>query len=233
MCYAKNTGKGRCSPTHAQKVAHAARQRSTRANKTLAQTLQERKDWVGDYTLDTTHADVAKAYNIAIIGHSGVKRENGEPYINHPLRVARKLQDAGMDSSIVAVALLHDVVEDSDYTLDDLRRKGFSEEIVDAVDSVTKRDGEPYEEAIKRALSNEIGRIVKLSDNLDNSSHEQTHTIAPEKRERVTLKYKVAREKLIPYIHGAITTRVSKKITSEQLDAILNSRYLQPDNSVL
>ena len=61
-------------------------------------------------------------------------------------------------------AVLHDVVEDSDLTLDDLRGRGFPAEVVEAVDCLTKREGESYEERIRRARANHIARRVKLAD---------------------------------------------------------------------
>lgn len=105
-----------------------------------------------------------RAIVIATEAHAGVKDKGGSPYILHPLRVM-----ALMDSDEARlVALLHDVVEDSPWTLDALREEGFSETVVLAVDAVTRRPGESYDEFVNRAGNNVIGRKVKIADLLDN-----------------------------------------------------------------
>jgi (p)ppGpp synthase/HD superfamily hydrolase len=72
---------------------------------------------------------------------------------------------AGVDSDIEKmVAILHDVVEDTDWTLERLAQEGFPVEVIDALDCVTKRDGEEYDDFVKRSASNKIARTVKLAD---------------------------------------------------------------------
>lgn len=105
-----------------------------------------------------------KAVRIATQAHHGQKDRYGQPYFLHPLRVMER-----MDSeSAKIVAVLHDVVEKSDWTLEDLRREGFSGEIVAAVDKLTKRDGESYATHIERAKTSPLSRSVKLADLEDN-----------------------------------------------------------------
>jgi (p)ppGpp synthase/HD superfamily hydrolase len=88
-----------------------------------------------------------------------------QPYMLHPLRIMLRM--SSIDERIVAV--LHDVCEDCPgWTFDRLRREGFSDRIIDALDSVTKRDGEEYEDFVRRAVANPIGGRVKLADLLDN-----------------------------------------------------------------
>jgi (p)ppGpp synthase/HD superfamily hydrolase len=90
----------------------------------------------------------------------------GAPYILHCLRVMLAMSDA--NDRIVGV--LHDVAEDcAGWTLDRVRSEGFSEEVLGALDSVTKRDGEEYFSFVRRAAANPIGRKVKLADLKDNS----------------------------------------------------------------
>jgi (p)ppGpp synthase/HD superfamily hydrolase len=149
--------------------------------------------WLGELTINLSHPLVAKAFAIAVKSHKGTDRINGEPYINHPLRVAKRLQDNGFNEEVVVVALLHDAVEDSALTLGGLRRFGFNERIVSGVDSVTKRAGEDYPDAVKRASKHPIGRLVKLSDNLDNSSESQIEPLSPERQARAIAKYTPAR----------------------------------------
>jgi (p)ppGpp synthase/HD superfamily hydrolase len=106
-----------------------------------------------------------RAIVIAAEGHAGIKDKAGAPYILHPLRMMLRLSST--DERIVAV--LHDVVEDCPgWTFDRLRDEGFSEEIITALDSVTKREGEDYEDFARRAAANPIGRNVKLADLADN-----------------------------------------------------------------
>ena len=98
--------------------------------------------------------------------HAGITDKGGAPYILHPLRMMMDLISA--EERIVAV--LHDVCEDCPgWTFERLRGEGFSEEILTALDSVTKREGETYEEFALRAAVNPIGRRVKLADLRDNS----------------------------------------------------------------
>lgn len=107
-----------------------------------------------------------KAIIIAAKAHEGQSDKAGEPYILHPLRIMLRLSST--EERVVAV--LHDVVEDSDISLEDLRAEGFSEKIIEAIHSVTKEPGESYEDFINRALSNPIARRVKLVDLEDNSN---------------------------------------------------------------
>jgi (p)ppGpp synthase/HD superfamily hydrolase len=110
-------------------------------------------------------ATLERAIAIAAEAHRGQVDKAGEPYLLHPLRVM--LRVAGQPERLVA--MLHDVVEDHpDWTLDRLRAEGFPEEIVRAVDHLTKREGEPYEAAIERAAADPLARRVKLADLEDN-----------------------------------------------------------------
>jgi (p)ppGpp synthase/HD superfamily hydrolase len=107
-----------------------------------------------------------RAIVIATESHAGVKDKGGAPYILHPLRMMLALSSD--DERIVAV--LHDVCEDCPgWTFDRLKAEGFPDPIIAALDSVTKRDGESYEDFARRAAANPIGRKVKLADLADNS----------------------------------------------------------------
>jgi (p)ppGpp synthase/HD superfamily hydrolase len=107
-----------------------------------------------------------RAIIIAAEAHAGQLDKAGAPYVLHPLRMM--LRVSSTDERIVAV--LHDVCEDCPgWTLDRLRAEGFSEHIIQALQSVTKRDGEDYEAFVRRAATNAIGRRVKLADLHDNS----------------------------------------------------------------
>ena len=105
-----------------------------------------------------------RAIAIAAEGHAGQFDKAGQPYILHPIRVM--LRVSGASERIAAI--LHDVVEDTPVTLDQLAKEGFSREVVDAVDALTKRRGENRIDAAKRAAANPIARVVKLADNAEN-----------------------------------------------------------------
>lgn len=108
-----------------------------------------------------------KAYEFAVYAHAGQKYGD-EPYVHHPARVANRLDES--DEIGIAVAFLHDVVEDTRFTLDDLRRNGFNDEILEAVDAITRRDGEKYFDYIRRLSSNPIAKRVKIADLQENLS---------------------------------------------------------------
>lgn len=125
-------------------------------------------------------ADLAlidRAYTVAERAHEGQKRKSGEPYITHPIAVAQILADLGIGSKTVAAALLHDTVEDTAYTLDQVRAD-FGDEIAMLVDGVTKLDKVKYgdstqAETVRKmivAMSRDIRvLIIKLADRLHNA----------------------------------------------------------------
>lgn len=109
-------------------------------------------------------SDLDTALAIAVEAHRGQVDKAGQPYILHPLRVMARLSTP--EERLVAV--LHDVVEDSPTTLDDLRAAGFDEAVVRAVDFLTRRDEETYEAFIERVNGDALARRVKLADLEDN-----------------------------------------------------------------
>jgi (p)ppGpp synthase/HD superfamily hydrolase len=115
-------------------------------------------------------ATMEKALQIAAQAHEGQKDKEGLPYILHPLRVMGRVE--GEEAQIVAI--LHDVVEDTPVTLDDLRRAGFSEPVLAAVRCVTHQKDEPYADYVVGCKGNATARQVKLADLADNSRLERT-----------------------------------------------------------
>lgn len=110
-------------------------------------------------------SDLERAIAIAVEAHKGQVDKAGHPYILHPLRVMLSVH--GTDEKIVAV--LHDVCEDCPgWDFDRLREEGFSERVIEALVSVTKREGEPYDAFVRRAGLNDIGKVVKRADLIDN-----------------------------------------------------------------
>lgn len=114
------------------------------------------------------------ALRIAIRVHDGQKDKSGREYIMHPIRVAERCKDPRAK----IVALLHDTIEDTDVTPDYLYSQGFPDEIIEGVLSVTKREGESYEDFVSRAALNPLGREVKRADLEDNMDIRRLETIS-------------------------------------------------------
>ena len=132
-------------------------------------------------------ATLEKAIAIAAKAHEGQVDKAGAPYIIHPLRVT------STEERIAAV--LHDVVEDTGISFDSLRAEGFSESILSAVESLTKRANEDYDAFILRAAANPIGRKVKLADLAENSDLTRISTPTDKDHGRVA-KYRRAIDKI-------------------------------------
>ena len=113
---------------------------------------------------------IKRAYFLAKEAHKGVRRRSGEPYIIHPIEVALiAVREIGLGKKSVVAALLHDVVEDTDYTLDDLRSMGFPDEVLDALALLTHDPAVPYMEYVREIAKNPIARKVKMADLRHNS----------------------------------------------------------------
>ncbi|QDU64679.1 GTP pyrophosphokinase [Planctomycetes bacterium Pan216] len=111
-------------------------------------------------------ATLELALEIAAGAHAGTKDRQGKPYILHPIRVMMGVES----EQAQIVAILHDVVEDTDVTFEDLREAGFSEETLATLALVTHKDGVSYADYVIACKDNPIAREVKLSDLRDNSS---------------------------------------------------------------
>lgn len=131
------------------------------------------------------------AIALAAKAHQGQTDKAGAPYILHPLRMMLRL--ATLEERMVA--MLHDVVEDCGWTIEQLREQGFSEAVVRGVESLTKQEGESYENFVLRAAGNPIGRRVKLADLEDNSDLSRIASPTAKDYERVE-KYRRAIEVL-------------------------------------
>jgi (p)ppGpp synthase/HD superfamily hydrolase len=122
-----------------------------------------------------------KAIEIALRAHAGQKGKDGSPYILHPLRVMTRV---GTDEERIA-AVLHDVVEDSDVTLDDLRQAGFSGKVLTTVKLLTHEEGVSYEDYVNRLKSDPMARRIKLADLEDNSDIRRLSGIEEKDLERL------------------------------------------------
>lgn len=127
------------------------------------------------------------ALKIALEAHNGQLDRAGKAYILHPLRIMAEMQT---DQERI-VAILHDVIEDSDHTLEDLRSAGFPAEIVAAVDLLTHREEDSYEDYVRKILGHALARQVKIGDLHDNMRIDRLPNPDEKDLERL-MKYKNA-----------------------------------------
>lgn len=170
---------------------------------------------------------IEKAYNLALKAHGDQRRVSGVPYILHPTSVACILVDLGMDTDTVAAALLHDVVEDTDVTIDDIKKE-FGVHIAYLIDGVTKLKKIPYSnrevqqaENIRKmliAMSDDIRVIIiKLADRLHNMR--TIECMREQKRRDIALE---TMEVFAPIAH-----RLGIRAVKEEMED-LSIRYLDP-----
>lgn len=144
-------------------------------------TLDEVKSWAWSTAIRSRRLE--RAVEIAVSAHSGQIDKGHQPYILHPLRL---MVGFGSDLEAATVAVLHDVVEDSrDWQLSDLDEEGFGDSIMQALDAITRRDGETYMDFIKRCGENDLAKRVKLADLVDNMNMDRIPVPLPEDFERL------------------------------------------------
>ena len=107
---------------------------------------------------------IETALSIAVDAHRGQRDKAGKPYILHPLRLMHK---CATDAEMI-VAVLHDVMEDTEVTAGNLEREGFGQDVIQALQCLTKVKGESYPDFIKRVSANGLARKVKMLDLADN-----------------------------------------------------------------
>ncbi|CAM4093142.1 HD domain-containing protein [Corallococcus exiguus] len=122
------------------------------------------------------------AIALAVAAHQGQRDKAGQPYILHPMRVMLRLASDAERT----VAILHDVVEDTPYTLERLRGMGYPEDVLSALDCLTKREGESYEAFIERLRPHPLARRVKLADLEDNMDVRRLKDVTPKDAERLS-----------------------------------------------
>ena len=130
--------------------------------------------------------------------HEGQIDKAGKPYISHSLRVMEKMMLE--DEKIVAI--LHDIVEDTTITLQDLRDRGYSDYIVNSIDCLSKRDGESYDKFVERTMTDTMASYVKLADLEDNMDLSRLKTVTEKDKTRIK-KYKK--------VHARITKHLKDK----------------------
>ena len=165
-------------------------------------------------------SDLTRAVQIAIQAHHGQVDKRGEPYIMHPIRVMLFVDRT--DDRIVAA--LHDVVEDSDWTIEDLEAEGFKPNQLSAIDALTKRAGEAYFTYIERVRVNETAVRVKLSDLADNlDSTRLRHPLSETDRARLK-RY----EKAVEVLDGP-SARAPASLDESTLRVVRQALEGQPD----
>lgn len=122
-----------------------------------------------------------EAITLAVGAHRGQKDKAGAPYILHPLRLMLRMET---DTERI-VAVLHDVIEDSPHSLEELSHEGYPPEITEALDCLTKRENEPYAAFIERVKTNPLARKVKLADLEDNMDIKRFKTMTEKDLERL------------------------------------------------
>jgi GTP diphosphokinase / guanosine-3',5'-bis(diphosphate) 3'-diphosphatase len=184
-------------------------------------------------TVRATHpkADVRlieRAYDVAARKHAGQVRKSGDPFITHPLAVATILAELGMNSETLCAALLHDTIEDTDYTLAELRRE-FGEDVADLVDGVTKLDKVKYGDAAQAetvrkmvvAMSRDIRvLVIKLADRLHNM-----RTLRYLPREKQEQKSREVLEIFAPLAHRLGMNTVKWELEDLAFSMLFPKRY--------
>lgn len=128
-----------------------------------------------------------KALKLSFEAHKNQIDKSGMPYVYHPFHLAEQMKD----EQTTIVALLHDVVEDADYTIDDLSSMGFSDEIIEAISLMTHDKNTPYMDYVAQIAKNPIAKAVKLADLKHNSDLTRLEAVTDKDLKRVE-KYKKA-----------------------------------------
>ncbi|MFB7453480.1 HD domain-containing protein [Streptomyces sp. NPDC056194] len=139
---------------------------------------------------------VREAEVLAEGAHAGQTDKIGVPYIEHVRAVAAGLSPFG--DELVMAGLLHDLLEDTDWTAQRLRDAGVPDRVVEIVEAVTNQAGMSYEEKIRRITVDPEATLVKIADNAHNSHPDRASQLPADKRERLAAKYHSARAELWP-----------------------------------
>ena len=172
---------------------------------------------------------ITKAFHFARQAHKGVRRLSGEPYIMHPIAVARiACEEVGLGSTSICAALLHDVVEDTDYTTEDIQNI-FGAKIAQIVDGLTKISGGIFGEQASAQAENFKKLLLTMSDDIRViliKICDRLHNMRTLASQPANKKYKIAGETL--YIYAPLANRLGLyKIKSELED--LSFKYEHPD----
>ena len=172
---------------------------------------------------------ITKAFNFARQAHKGVRRLSGEPYIMHPIAVAQiACEEMGLGATSISAALLHDVVEDTDYTVEDIENM-FGPKIAQIVDGLTKISGGIFGEQASAQAENFKKLLLTMSDDIRViliKICDRLHNMRTLDSQPASKQYKIAGETL--YIYAPLANRLGlNKIKTELED--LSFRYEHPD----
>ena len=172
---------------------------------------------------------ITKAFNFARQAHKGVRRLSGEPYILHPIAVAQiACEEVGLGSTSICAALLHDVVEDTDYTCEDIENI-FGAKIAQIVDGLTKISGGIFGEQASAQAENFKKLLLTMSDDIRViliKICDRLHNMRTLASQPANKQYKIAGETL--YIYAPLANRLGlNKIKTELED--LSFKYEHPD----
>jgi hypothetical protein len=126
--------------------------------------------------------------------HAGQVDKTGEEYIGHPLRVMQAVARSAATERVNPLhaqlaAILHDVVEDTDATLEDLAELGYPDPVVAAVDALSRRPGEPTKDYLTRVAADPVAVVVKRADMADNSDPRRLGRLPPDVADRMKIRY--------------------------------------------
>lgn len=136
-------------------------------------------------------SDIEKAFELACKAHQGQTDKGGMAYIAHPLHVAMTLMANGYDDNCIVAGLLHDVVEDTQYTLEDISAMGFARQVVEALSLLTHDKSMPYMEYVERVSCNPVAKAVKMADLIHNMDMSRLKEPTAKDHERIE-KYREA-----------------------------------------
>ncbi|MGP3982044.1 HD domain-containing protein [Streptomyces sp. KR80] len=153
---------------------------------------------------------------LAAEAHAGQMDLIGVPYVEHVRAVAHGL--AAVSERLAQAGLLHDIVEDTDWTLDGLLAAGVRADVVALVDAVTKKPGVAYADMIRAIAENEDAALVKIADNAHNSRPDRMAALPEEQRARLMVKYRDARAVLWPVVDRPHLEAVVGRINPLLLD---------------
>ena len=172
---------------------------------------------------------ITKAFNFARQAHKGVRRLSGEPYIMHPIAVARiASEEVGLGSTSICAALLHDVVEDTDYTTEDIENI-FGAKIAQIVDGLTKISGGIFGEQASAQAENFKKLLLTMSDDIRViliKICDRLHNMRTLESQPANKQYKIAGETL--YIYAPLANRLGLNKVKSELEN-LSFKYEHPD----
>ncbi|KQX27539.1 phosphohydrolase [Streptomyces sp. Root63] len=170
---------------------------------------------------------VAEVDALASAAHAGQVDKIGVPYIKHVRAVAAGLAPFG--DHLVMAGLLHDVIEDTDWTAERLREAGVPDHVVALVEAVTNERGVPYEEKVARITGRGRGAVrLKIADNAHNSHPDRAAQLPEEKRTRLAAKYRAARDILWPAADDRDIETIVRIVNPSLLDELRERQNQEP-----